>query len=192
VASDARDGNSDRRLGVRGLISAGGSAAAPGAAITDLREAYWRNICFYASPIGQPGSEQREHADAFQESLVEPAIAALDPRMTVVRSDELPSSPITASVIEHVVHSQLVIADLSFHNPNVLYEVGVRDAHDKPFVLVSRAEDPIPSNLHDFRVIQVSMDRVPAFVSEMEMRRAQIADYARWAIAEGRKSDRGS
>jgi len=102
--------------------------------------------------------------------------------MAVVRSDELPSSLVTASVIEHVVHSRLVIADLSFHNPNVLYEVGVRDASSKPFVLVSRAADPIPSNLGHFRVVQVSTDKVPTFVSEMATRREQITNYARWAL----------
>jgi hypothetical protein len=188
LSAEGRSIHSRRLIGGRG---ADGSEGPPGAAVTDLREAYWRNICFYSSPIGQPESDQRSHADAFQRSLVEPAIAALDPRMKVVRSDELPSSSITASVVDHVVHSRLVIADLSFHNPNVLYEVGVRDAHDKPFVLISRADDPIPANLSDRRVIQINADKVPTFLIEMDMRQEQIAAYAHWALSEEGESSAG-
>lgn len=151
--------------------------------LTDLRQAYWERTCFYASPINDPGSEQREHADLLLESLVKPAIQAVDPDMSVVRADELPTTSITASVVEYVQKSRLVIADLSFHNPNVFYEIGQRDARGKPFVLISRAVDPIPSNLRDSRVIQVNMEKVPAFVSEMEMRQEQISEYARWALS---------
>lgn len=147
------------------------------------RDAYWRRSCFYSSPIGGPRSDEREHADMFQESLVEPAIEALDPSMEVIRADELPSSSITASVIEHVVNSRLLIADLSFHNPNVLYEVGLRHARRKPFVLISRALDPIPSNLRDARVVRMHTDSVSRFVTEMDTRRVEIAEYARWAIS---------
>jgi hypothetical protein len=147
-----------------------------------LRQAYWYDTCFYASPIGDPESEERAHADLFLNSLVEPAIEAVDPEMTVVRADELPTTSITASVVEHVREARLVVADLSFHNPNVFYEVGQRDAQGKPFVLISRAADPIPSNLRDSRVIQVNTDEVHAFVSEMGTRQDQISRYADWAL----------
>jgi hypothetical protein len=119
----------------------------------------------------------------FQQSLVEPAIQELDPDMTVIRADELPSSSISASVVEHVVQSRLMIADLSFHNPNVLYEVGLRHANRMPFVLISRNEDSIPSNLRDSRVVRVNTAKVPTFVSEMDTRQLEITEYARWALS---------
>jgi len=103
--------------------------------------------------------------------------------MRVVRADELPTSSITASVVEYVRQSRLVIADLSYHNPNVLYEVGLRHARGKPFVLLTRSEDPVPSNLRDARVVHVNMDKVPTFVSEMGARQEQILEYARWALS---------
>ncbi|HEU4738955.1 MAG TPA: hypothetical protein VFS54_07720 [Solirubrobacterales bacterium] len=151
--------------------------------VGDLRATYWRGTCFYASPIGAPQSEERDHADLFLDSLVRPAINELDPDMRVIRADELPTSSITTSVVEFVRQSRLVIADLSYHNPNVLYEIGLRHARGRPFVLLTRSEDPIPSNLQDARVVIVNMDKVPTFVAEMRARQEQILEYARWALS---------
>lgn len=149
----------------------------------DLRRDYMEETCFYASPIGKPGSEPRRHADLFLESLVRPAMKEVDPSLKVIRADELAASSITASIMDHVAHARLLIADLSFHNPNVLYEVGRRHAHRMPFVLITRTNDSIPSNLTDSRVVLVNMDTVPTFVAEMEARRAEIAEHARWALS---------
>lgn len=165
------------------LDAAGGDGDPPSSESGGWRDEYWHRTCFYSSPIGHPQSEERLHADMFQESLVEPAIDTLDPGMGVIRADELPSSSITASVIEHVVKSRLMVADLSFHNPNVLYEVGLRYANRKPFVLISRTDDPIPSNLGDSRVVKVNTGKVAAFVSEMDTRRGEISEFARWALS---------
>jgi hypothetical protein len=155
----------------------------------ELSEAAWRHTCFYSSPIGEPGTEQRKHSDVLLDSLVRPAIEALDSKMGVIRADRLPSSPITADVIKHVFRSRLLIADLSFHNPNVLHEVGLRHASGKPCVLVSRTADEIPTNLKDVRVVLVDTSEIWGFLSEVETRRAEITAYARWALSsEGQDS----
>jgi len=158
-------------------------------AISDLSEATWERSCFYASPIGEPESEQRKHSDLLLESLIEPAVKALDPKMGVTRSDQLSSSPITARVIEHVFRSGLMIADLSFHNPSVLYEVGLRHTAGGPCVLISRTADQIPSNLRDVRLVKVDTAELWAFWSNLESCRAEIVNHARWALSsEGRDS----
>jgi len=78
----------------------------------------WDRICFYISPIGEDGSEQRQHADLFLGSVVEPALEEFG--LAVVRADKIGKpGMITAQIIEHVLRSKLVIADLSYHNPNV-------------------------------------------------------------------------
>lgn len=157
--------------------------AAQAASLRDLTEATWERTCFYSSPIGKPGTEQRKHSDAFLNSLVRPAIEALDPRMGVIRADRLPSSPVTAGVFEHVFRSGLLIADLSFHNPSVLHEVGLRHASGRPCVLISRVEDEIPANLRDVRVVMVNTSEIWDFMSEIGSRRREITDHARWALS---------
>ena len=49
------------------------------------------------------------------------------------------SDIIQSTIINDLLDADLVIADLSDHNPNVLFELGVRMAHDKPIALI-RAE----------------------------------------------------
>jgi len=50
---------------------------------TQTSTAEWERICFYISPIGEDGSEQRQHADLFLGSIVEPALEEFG--LTVVR-----------------------------------------------------------------------------------------------------------
>jgi hypothetical protein len=157
--------------------------ALPGQALGDLTQVAWNRTCFYSSPIGEEHSEERKHSDVLMDSLVRPAIEALDPKMRVVRSDRLSSSPITASVFEHVFRSRLVIGDLSYHNPSVLYEVGLRHASGQPCVLISRTGDRIPANLQDVRVVLVNTSELWGFMSDIEIRRQEVTDYARWALS---------
>jgi hypothetical protein len=103
-------------------------AAAPleqvGRGIITQEVATFETTCFYITPIGDEGSEARKHSDLFLGSLVEPALSTL--ALKVVRADNIAEPGIiTRQVIEHLLRSRLVIADLSFHNPNVFYELAL-------------------------------------------------------------------
>jgi hypothetical protein len=108
------------------VAAATGAEAAP--RITDTPAAageQWDSICFYITPIGEEGSEARSHADLFLGSTIEPALEEFDLR--VIRADKIGAAGmISRQVIEHIMRARLVIADLSFHNPNVFYELALR------------------------------------------------------------------
>jgi hypothetical protein len=53
------------------------------------------------------------------------------------------SDIIQSTIVNDLLDADLVIVDLSDHNPNVLFELGVRMAHDKPIALI-RAEGTAP------------------------------------------------
>jgi hypothetical protein len=59
------------------------------------------------------------------EYIIQPAVKEFG--LKVIRADQM-SKPgmIGKQVIEHILRSRLVIADLSFHNPNVFYELCLR------------------------------------------------------------------
>lgn len=164
-------------------------SAAAVTAVTALEERTWQRTCFYSTAIGEPEREEREHSDGFLESLVRPAIAAYDPKMKVVRADELASSPITTDVFKHVLRSGLMVADLSFHNPNVFLEIGLRYRSGLPCVLISRAQDPIPSNIRDVRTVLVNTGTW-RYNAELQERREELTSRVRWALSpEGLASD---
>jgi hypothetical protein len=119
----------------------------------------WSNICFYLSPIGDEASEQRKHSDFFLHHIVEPAMKGFD--LKIVRADEIAKpGMITAQIIEHLVKAKLAIADLSFHNPNVSYELSLRHACRLPTVQIIRKRDKIPFDLEQFRTIKINTDEI--------------------------------
>lgn len=109
--------------------------------------------CFVICPIGEANSEIRKRSDQVFKHIISPAVEPL--KYTPIRADQI-SEPgiITSQVIQHVVESKLVIADLSGHNPNVFYELAIRHAITEPLVqLISKGEQ-IPFDVAGTRTIQ--------------------------------------
>jgi hypothetical protein len=79
-----------------------------------------------------------EHAAGFflevLRSLITPA--AKDSRFTVKTANRQGSDLIQSTIVNDLMEADLVIADLTEHNPNVMFELGVRMAEDKPVVLI--------------------------------------------------------
>jgi hypothetical protein len=60
---------------------------------------------------------------------------------------------ITSQVIQRIIDDPLVIADLSGHNPNVMYELALRHALQKPVVQLIDSHDRIPFDVASNRTI---------------------------------------
>ena len=141
----------------------------------------WRSICFYITPIGSEGSEERQHCDLFLGSIIEPALEEFNLR--VVRADKIEKpGMITRQIIEYILKSRLVIADLSFHNPNVFYELSLRHACRLPTVQVVRKSDRIPFDIDQFRTIQIDTSSIYTLVPRLESYRAAVASQIRMAL----------
>jgi hypothetical protein len=138
----------------------------------------WSNICFYISPIGEEGTEQRKHSDFFLHQIVEPALD--DFGLRIVRADDIGKpGMITAQIIEHLVKAKLAIADLSFHNPNVFYELSLRHVCRLPTVQIIRQKDRIPFDLDQFRTIKVDTDDVYGLYPKLEEYKSEVANQVR-------------
>jgi hypothetical protein len=80
------------------------------------------------------------------------------------------------------VNARVVVADLSFHNPNVFYEVALRHACRKPVVQLIRAVDRIPFDLDQFRTIVIDTTDIYSLVPQIETYRSEIANQVRRAL----------
>jgi hypothetical protein len=141
----------------------------------------WESVCFYVAPIGDEDSEERRHSDLFLGSLVEPAVADLG--LHVVRADGIGRpGMITAQIIEHLVKARVVVADLSFHNPNVFYEMALRHALRLPIVQIVRRADGIPFDVDQFRTIEVDTESIYSLVPQLDVIRSAIANQTRRAL----------
>lgn len=155
------------------------SAAANGNAAEDLG-----STCFYITPIGSEGSEARKHSDLVMGSLVEPALAEFGLR--VVRADQIgEAGMITRQIIDYIMHAKLVVADLSFHNPNVFYELALRHAVRKPIVQITRASDRLPFDIGQIRTVVIDTTDIYTLVPQLSSLQAQIAAQTRKTLEEG-------
>ena len=140
--------------------------------------------CFVISPIGSADSIERKHANLVLSALIEPALAELG--LEVVRADGI-SKPglITGQVIDHIAKAALVIADLSFANPNVYYELALRHAVRKPVVQLIRTGDKLPFDVGQYRTVEIDMTDIYVLVPQLDLHRQEITRQARAAMAEG-------
>jgi len=84
--------------------------------------------CFVIGPIGERDSDVRAHADNLIKYIVAPVIKECgygEPE----RADIMPEpGRITHQIVRRLKGVDLVIADLTFGNPNVYYELSLRHA----------------------------------------------------------------
>ena len=164
----------------RAVQSDGGERPA-GRDVTTKEHADFQTTCFYITPIGADGSEQRQHSDLFLSSIVEPALAQFN--LKVVRADAIDKpGMITRQVIEHILRCRLVIADLSYHNPNVFYELALRHATRLPVVQIVRSTDGIPFDVGQMRTVKIDNSSIYSLVPKIETYQSEIASQVRRAL----------
>lgn len=91
--------------------------------------------CFVMMPISNQGNYPEGHFTKVYEQIFKPDIekAGYEP----YRVDENSiSDSIIGKIFEAIQECPMALCDLSNRNPNVLYELGIRQAYDKPVVLV--------------------------------------------------------
>lgn len=109
--------------------------------------------CFVISPIGAPGSDVRAHADDVFEYIVKPAVE--EKGYVVERGDHMARpGRISDQMYECILKDDLLIAVLTFQNPNVYYELAIAHAAARPLIILCEAsQDNLPFDIKDQRVI---------------------------------------
>lgn len=152
-----------------------------GGALITHAKAQLETTCFYIAPIGEDGSEFRRHSDLFLGSLVEPAIEPFSLR--VVRADHIDQPGLIGRhIMEYLLHARLVVADLSYHNPNVFYELAVRHAARLPVVQIIRQGDPLPFDVGQMRTVVIDTTDIFSFVPRIQTYVSEISSHVRRAL----------
>jgi hypothetical protein len=142
----------------------------------------WQKICFYITPIGDEGTEQRKHSDMMLRHVVAPVFKDLG--MEVVRADAIGRSGIiTQQVFEHLAYSKICVADLSFGNENAFYELGVRHAFLLPTIQIIRKGDKIPFDVSQGRTIFMDTSDVYTVMDRAESARRELTEHAKHILA---------
>lgn len=94
-----------------------------------------REQCFVIMPISDQGDYPKGHFDKVYEQIFQPAIREAGYEPYRVDENKMCDS-IMKKIFDAIYNSPMALCDLSNRNPNVLYELGLRQAYDKPVVLV--------------------------------------------------------
>lgn len=114
---------------------------------------------FIVRPFGEKKFGTRQIAvdfDAVEKALIDPALKDLDIEGRTT-AEILESGDIRHDMFQRLLVSDLVIADLTVHNANVFYELGIRHAlRDKrTFLIYSRIDDQdVPFDLRTDRHLE--------------------------------------
>ncbi len=103
------------------------------------------NAVFVIMPFKDPFNE-------YYEKIIKPAILELN--YDVIRSDEIYSpSSFIQTIWSSIISAELVIAELTDMNPNVLYELGLCHAINKTVIITAQSMENIPADLRHINCI---------------------------------------
>ncbi len=101
----------------------------------------------------------------------------------MIRADQIGEpGMITTQVLECLKNAKLAIADLSYLNPNVFYEVALRHALRLPVVQLIRKADKLPFDVNQSRTLVFDTSDIYSLVPKLQTYRAEIANQARKAL----------
>lgn len=132
--------------------------------------------CFVVCPIGADGSETRLNSDTVLKHIILPVCSELD--FKVIRVDQIYAADrIDNTIYEHLQKADLVIADMSEHNPNAFYEIGYRHALEKPLIPIMKEGTNIPFDLASLRTITYATDNLDKASTAKERLKETILSF---------------
>lgn len=114
--------------------------------------------CFVVMPFGDK-TDPSGRVIPFDEvyaQLIKPALETKTLGISCIRCDEIAKPGwIHQRMFEHVFECDFVVVDISFHNPNVFYELGVRHALARSTTILIREKGTtVPFNLNHVDIVE--------------------------------------
>lgn len=152
-----------------------------GAAVPNENAIVATKNCFIISSIGATDSPERIHLEWYREYILRPVFSQF-PNYHFCGSAEI-NTPgmIDTQIINHLLDDDLVIADMTFLNANVFYEIGIRHSARKPIIHTYRNTGAfkMPFDVNSYRSVEYDMHRPAAIKNAQEDLLAHINEVER-------------
>lgn len=135
--------------------------------------------CFVVCPIGNEGTDIRKSSDQLFNYILKPVCDELN--FECIRVDKInDNDSITETILDYLKNSDLVIADLSTHNPNAFFELGYRNALNKPVIQMIKDAENLPFDVKTIRTINYKLDDLD-YVSQTKNRLKQTIENLKFS-----------
>lgn len=108
--------------------------------------------CFIITPIGEQESEIRKKTDGVISAVIRPIVEQCGYDL-VCPHEMAKNGSITQQIIEELLKDDLVIANLTGLNANVMYELAIRHATRKPVITICERSTKLPFDIVTERTI---------------------------------------
>lgn len=115
--------------------------------------------CFVIMPISDQPGYPDGHFTKVYEQIFKPAIKEAGYAADRVDKDNICDS-IILKIFDRIQNCDMALCDLSSRNPNVLYELGLRQAYNKPVVLVQDEKSERIFDVSGINTIPYKSDRL--------------------------------
>lgn len=136
-----------------------------------------RRKCFVVSPIGDDGSDVRKNADQLFNHIIKPVCEKCGFNAIRIDHKYTPDS-ITQRILDSLDRYELVIADLTGHNPNVFFEIGYRASTGKPVIHLKRKGEKIPFDVSSIRTFDYDLTDLDVVAETRERLEKAILSFA--------------
>lgn len=139
-----------------------------------------KKSCFVVTPIGDENTTIRRHIDGIIDQAIVPAIGEEFDVKVAHREYEIGS--INDKVIQSVCNSDLVVANLTDLNPNVMFEIAIRYSFGKPAIVIAENGTKLPFDIADEKAIFYVND--PAGAAELKENIKKYVQKIDWTRCE--------
>ena len=143
--------------------------------------------CFVVSPIGDAGSDIRKNADQLYQHIIKPVCEKCG--FEAKRVDDFNTlDSITQDILDALNEYDLVIADLTGHNPNVFFEIGYRTKSQKPIIHLKRKGETLPFDVSAIRTFEYDLTDLDMVTATKERLEQVIMNFKYDSIKERKSS----
>lgn len=108
--------------------------------------------CFIMMPISDAEGYDKGHFTRVYEHLIKPAV--MDAGFEPVRADDTSKANfIVVDILKQILDCDMAICDLSSRNPNVFYELGIRQSFNLKTVLIKDNKTVMPFDIAGIRTL---------------------------------------
>lgn len=113
--------------------------------------------CFVIMPIADCDGYEKGHFAHVYNDIIKPAIEKTE--FSAIRADEVKETNlIHLDILRKLIDAPIAVCDLSTRNPNVLFELGIRQAFDRPVVLIQEKGTPKIFDIAPLRYLEYSKE----------------------------------